>query len=431
MVCPFFVVCYVAYYGSTMIETLQRPSDPFARPTYLPRITRRDGRAIEEALAGPTLFDPGVKLDAAVVEATYAVEDSPLLKRLRESGVPQLIDPQTLRFTGERFLTVAQFEHVPYRPATPIAAASFTPSEADELAREVMLFEQKAGATWYLAAALPYYDQDLQSWVSHNDRLLAASCAANGGMDLDRKPLIAQVAPGRAALAHPELIVNRLLDYPVSAAYVQPLRLDPVKDSVEKLVQYVHFLGAIREAGLPVIASRVGAFGLVLNALGIPAFDSGLAQAEACNLASLNRAPTKRELEGRGKGGGPDRRIYLEQLKTTLTGRHAAAILEDRTLRSRVACTLGCCKHRGFENLAERRRQHYLWVRDHEVNLLRGRPTESMRADLVYEQLRTAREVGAVVRRTLKIHGSEVPSFEHIDRWIAVLARETTLSAVA
>jgi hypothetical protein len=42
----------------------------------MPRVTRRDGRAIEEALAGPTLFDSGVKLDAAVVEATYAVEDS-------------------------------------------------------------------------------------------------------------------------------------------------------------------------------------------------------------------------------------------------------------------------------------------------------------------------------------------------------------------
>jgi hypothetical protein len=83
------------------------------------------------------------------VEATYAVEDSPLIKRLRESGVPQLVDPQTLRFTGERFLAVAQFERVPYRPATRITAGSFTPSDADALARNVMLFEQEIGASWY------------------------------------------------------------------------------------------------------------------------------------------------------------------------------------------------------------------------------------------------------------------------------------------
>jgi hypothetical protein len=300
-----------------MAETLSQDSDLLARPSYLPRVTRHDGRAIEEALAGPSLFDVGVKLDGAVVEATYAVEDSPLLKRLRESRVPQLIDPQTLRFTGERFLTVAQFDRVPYRPAAPIAADSFTQAEAEALARGVLLFEQEPGASWYLAAALPYYDEHQQSWLAHNDRLLTASCAANGGADLDRRPLIAQVTAGRRLLARPELIVNRLLDHPVSAVYVQPLTLDPVKDSVEKLVEYVHFLRAIRDAGLPVIASRVGAFGLVLGALGIQAFDSGLAQAEASNLASLNRAPSKRELEGNGKGGGPDRRIYLEQLKTS------------------------------------------------------------------------------------------------------------------
>jgi hypothetical protein len=54
-----------------------------------------------------------------------------------------------------------------------------------------------------------------------------------------------------------------------------------------------------------------------------------------------------------------------------------------------------------------------------------------MRVDLVYEQLRSARKIAAVVSRTLRAHAVEAPSFEHIDRWIAVLAREATLSAVA
>jgi hypothetical protein len=414
-----------------MMGTLERASDPFPQPTYLPRITRRDGRAVEEALAGPTLFSAGVRLDAAVVEATYAVEDPPLLKRLRESHVPQLVDPQTLRLTGERFLTVAQFEHLPYCPATRLTVESFTPSDAATLARGVMLFQQNVRATWYLAAALPYHDDDFAGWVRHNDRLLDASCTANGGADLDRRPLVAQVAPGRKALANPNLIINRLLDYPIAAVYVQPLRLNPTKDSIEKLVQYVDFLRSIRAVGLPVIAGRVGAFGLVLNALGISAFDSGLGQAEACDLAALNRAPTQRELERTGKGGGPGRRIYLEQLKTTLQNRYVDAILQNRTLRSRFVCTLGCCEHRGFENLTERRRQHYLWVRDHEIGLLRKRPTDEMRLDLVHEQLRDAREAGIVVRRTLQKLGSDEPTFDHIDRWIAVLAREREVSVAA
>lgn len=102
-------------------------ADLFPAPAYLPRVTRHDGRAIEQALAGATLFDPGVRLDGAVIEATYAVGEPPLLKRLRESDVPRLIDPQTLRFTGARFATVAQFEQLPYTPSAPITLEGFAP----------------------------------------------------------------------------------------------------------------------------------------------------------------------------------------------------------------------------------------------------------------------------------------------------------------
>jgi hypothetical protein len=91
---------------------------------------------------------------------------------------------------------------------------------------------------------------------------------------------------------------------------------------------------------------------------------------------------------------------------------------------------LGCFKHRGFEGLIGHRRQHYLWVRTHEVDLLRECPTEAMRVDLVHEQLRNAREIGGVVARTLTAHGVQAPSFGHIDRWIAVLASEASLSPV-
>lgn len=146
---------------------------------------------------------------------------------------------------------------------------------------------------------------------------------------------------------------------------------------------------AIVGEGIPVIASRVGAFGLVLQALGVNAFDSGLAQAEATNLAQLNRPVTERERERRreGKGGGPDKRIYLEALKTTMKGKHAAAILKRPGLRSRFVCSHGCCQFRGFEDLPARRRQHFLWSRDAEVSAIKERPTGGLRRDYVRELL--------------------------------------------
>ncbi len=401
--------------------------------TFLTRITRQDGRAIEDALGGPTLFEEGVKLAGGVVEATYAAADPPLLKRLRADRVPYVVDPQTVRFTGERFLQVGQFERIPYAPKAPLRPGDLTNSAAAELALAVMRFQQDVGASCYLAAVLPQQDADLQAWMIHNEQLLAASCAANGTGEIERRPLIAQVVPGRQTLASPELVMNRLMDHPIDAVYVQPLRLNPAHDSLEKLAQYVEFLLAIRDCGVSVIAGRVGAFGLVLQALGIPSFDSGLCQAEAFDLASLNRPLTERERQRRadGSSGGGDRRVYFELLKTTLKGRHARAILSDRQLRARFTCSLGCCQHGGFEELPNRRRKHYLWVRHHEVKELSNQPTAELRRDWVHERLRDARGAGSAVRKALSNGGADLPTFEHLDRWIGVLARQTRLTAAA
>lgn len=415
-----------------MTETLDSPPDFLSEPTFLPRVTQHDGRAIEEAHAA-TLFDNGVRLQAAVVEATYAATDPPILKRMREDGVQRLVEPQSQRFTTGRFLEVKQLKSLPYAPSEPITADAFDPADAKSLAVGALLFEQEQRCDHYLSAALPYYDRDFQKWVAHNDRLLDEACSANGGTEIDRRPLIAQVAPGRQALMKPEFVVNRLLDHPIAGAYVQPQLFDPVRDSTEKLRLYVEFLLAIAGEGIPVIASRVGAFGLVLQALGINAFDSGLAQAEASNLAQLNRPLTEREKERRreGKGGGPDKRIYLEALKTTMKGAHAAAILERPGLRSRFVCNHSCCQYRGYEDLAARRRQHFLCSRDGEVTDVKRCPTTSLRLDLVREQLRDAQETGRVVRRALMDMGSEAPNFEHLDRWISLLAHEQLVSGVA
>ncbi len=330
-------------------------------------------------------------------------------------------------------MTVERLRALPYAPEAPIDAVEITPGFARNFAREVMRFEDRLGAACYVAAALPYADHNLQAAIRANDMLLAESCAANGAGELARRPLIAVLAPGRVALAHPELLVNRLLDHPVRGVYVQSLRLNPVRDGLEKLAQYVRFLQALRAEGFPVIAGRVGAFGLVLQALGIPCFDSGLNQAEAFDLAQLNRPLTDRELERRaeGKTAGAGRRLYLEPIRTTVKAAHAEAIFGTPALRSRFVCARGCCRLRGFEDLLSRRRQHYLWVREEEVAEVREQPTAAMRLDLVHEWLSTARENGAIVRRTLAKTASEAPSFDHLDRWIDLLARERQAAAAA
>jgi hypothetical protein len=402
-----------------------------AEQSFLTRISQYDGRAIEDALAPPTLFDDGVTLHGGVVEATFASQDPPLVKRLRGEGVPYLIDPQTVRFTGGRFLQVERLKGLDYAPDA-VIGTTFEPSAATELARGVMRFQQDAFATCYLSPGLPFLDRELQSWLRLNDRLLEACCAANGTGEFERRPILAQVVPGRLALKEPKLIVNRLMDYPVDGVYVQAQRLDPIRDSSEKLLLFVEFVMALRQAGFKVIVGRVGAFGLVLQALGVESFDSGLCQAEAFDLASQIRpySETEQQRQRDGRGGG-DRRMYFELLKTTLKGAHARALIEDTKIRGHFTCNHSCCKFRGFEDLPERRRQHYLWARLAEVDELRGKSSGGLKVDLVHEQLRNAREAGALVRRALFSKTARPPQFEHIDRWIGVLAREAELHAVA
>lgn len=411
------------------MRTLPQPLDRMlAGPVYLPRVGTHDGRAIEQAMMGATLLDAGATLSGAVVEATYAAREPELLRRLRATHVPFIVDPQSLRFAGDGYLTVQQARDLEFAPSEPVCVSEFDGAAADNLARATLRFEQRVGAGAYFAPGLPIADADQDGWVVANRRVIEAACAANGTGELERRPLIVQIAPGRRATAQPEAILDWLPDLPIDAVYLQPLNLHPVKDSAEKLAVYLEFVRAMSSVGLPLIAGRVGAFGLVLQALGAVAFDSGLGDAESFALAPQLRPRKPRSTEQKSSGGR-DRRVYIAGLKTTLQSKHAAPLLEDRALRARFLCNLGCCQYRGFEDLPARRRQHYLWTRNEEVGQLGALP-ESMRVGHVHDSLMAAREHGRVVRRVLREQGIEAPGFDHIDRWIGLLSREAQTAPV-
>lgn len=402
------------------------------RPGFFARVTRRDGPAIEQALAGPTLLDEGARLDGAVIEASYAVDSPPLLKRLGEDAIARVMDPQTLRFFGSRYLETASLARLPYAPASPLTADSFDQPTAQRLAVGSLTFAQQRGADVFVAPGLPLFDRELSRWRNHNERLLEAACNANGGTEIDRKPLLAMLAPGAAAQRDPGAIVRALADYPIDGVYVQALNLQPVRDSLEKLARFAQFVAAVREQGLAVIVGRVGSFGLVLQALGIPVFDSGLGLAEGHDLAALLRPITDRERQRRsdGDGGGPPGRVYFEPLKTTLSARVAAELLALDGIRSHFACTLGCCRFRAIEGLPARARGHYLHVRRSEVDRMRALPVAAMRLHEAESQLRSARDLAATVRRALPDCGG-LPDFGHLDRWLGLLAREQQLALAA
>ena len=69
------------------------------------RYTSDDGPAIEDGLARPTLFNPSVHLEAAVVEAAYAAED-PTLARIPRDAQEQGSRFRAGTMTGRLLLRV-------------------------------------------------------------------------------------------------------------------------------------------------------------------------------------------------------------------------------------------------------------------------------------------------------------------------------------
>jgi hypothetical protein len=413
------------------MSNLPSPADRLlGGAAFLPRVDRLDGRAIDDALGSATLFDEGVRLRGAVVEGAYAAKDPPLVKRLSTEGVPYLMDLHSLRFVGEGYLDVRQVAELPYAPSQPIDPGSFSETEASTLATGGMSFTQSAAAAVYTTPTLPMRDKDLEASISANRQIIEAVCSANGVGDLERRPVVALIAPGRKALAQPELVLDWLLDLPVDAVYMQPLNFNPVRDSPEKLASYITYLRAFREAQLRIMCGRVGAFGLLLQALvGISAFDSGLGTAEAFQLSTQLRKPSRSKKKRNGPAG--DSRVYFEPIKTTLASKHAIPLIEAPGMRHRLTCSLGCCQFRGFEDLASRRRAHYLFTRIAEVDAIASRP-ETMRVDAVRSQLAAAREHARVARRVLfAAEDVAPPSFEHLDRWLGLLARGEQLRLTA
>lgn len=391
-------------------------------PAFWPRVSTYEARAIEQTLAPPTLFSPGLHLLGAIVESTYAVGVPPLLDRLSEAGTPFVLDPCSLRFGTDAFLVVGSMQRLPYAPRSPIAPDS----PVDTLVKAALAFQATTKAAAYTAPCLPWLGRT-DGWLDLNQRILEQATATIG-VDVDRRPLVALVAPDWNALREPRLSLERLADVPIEAIYAQPTRLRPTHDSVEKLVAYVRYLLEASALGVPVIAGRVGAFGLVLQGLGIPIFDSGLGEAESYDLASLTRRRTERPGNA---GGGRRRRIYLEALKSSIMADELDAILAEPELRSRFICQLECCRWSGWEGLAGRRRPHYLHARSHEVAEIASQPNQEMRLHHVHTQLLHARDDAQVVSRMLDQRGTRSPSVSHIDRWLAVISRVAGLSAAA
>lgn len=386
----------------------------FVARSLVPHVSTAEGRGLERLLADTER----PILGGAVIEATYVATDPPLLPRLRGLRVPYTVDPQTLRFSSPRYLSIAGLRRLPYAPDNPYASHPGS-QVVDTMVREALLFQARHEVDLYLTPATPMLKPTLRAVKAH--RRVHDVASASVGQDVPLRPLLAAVAPTLPVMRSPFAVYEALLDRAYAGIYAQPIRLNPKLDSVEWLVAYAQFLLTAADYNLPVVAARTGAFGLILTALGVDAFDSGFGERESFNLRALNRVPAS-EL-GPGERGGPRRRIYARDLLTSIDELRLRVLLDSRTIGPRLSCDLGSCRFGGFGEQLANPRSHFFHVRLAELAALRELPTTAMRVQHTHDRLRAAIELGRLVNSCLEDAGHKPVSFDHLDVWLAVLTR--------
>jgi hypothetical protein len=365
-----------------------------------------------------------------VIESTFAATSPPLISRLAELGVPYIVDPLSLRFADDQFLSTKRVADLPYAPGQPLPALGSRDSARRLLVSQTMEFADRFGSCAYLLPGVPLSNDDSSQPV--NLAIVDDAVALNGN-DVPSRPIVALVAPNRATVRDPYSLLAPLLDKGVDAVYIQPTRFRPLEAGPEDLLAYLALLAEARRLGFHVLAGRTGAFGLLALAIGVDAFDSGLGEAESFDLSALNKVRPEKPKEAGDSGGqaGRDRRVYLTPLLRSLSGRQTKAVASDDVVSARLLCKLPCCRFGTFEGMPDRRHNHVLHARAWEVEQVAGQPTATLRIERLRAMLGVASTTADIVQRCLLARDIQPARFAYINTWTTTLERIAAATAAA
>jgi hypothetical protein len=145
----------------------------------------------------------------------------------------------------------------------------------------------------------------------------------------------------------------------VAAVYAQVTPFKPQADTASKLLRCADLFGHTA-LDFTVIAGRAGGAGNFFRALGVHAADAGLADGETFELASKVR-PRLPSDNLRGKGTG--RRVYIQQLGLSVSGRLHHLLANTGGLQQFLRCSLPCCRFSPLDATRTRAVEHTLRAR--------------------------------------------------------------------
>ena len=382
---------------------------------FIPRIGRDNHRALDRALAPPSLFgDEPSEIPWVIVDGAWAKPDTALLTQLRNLGTRILVDSQSWRFADERTWEVGKYASLDHRPSAPLDL-----KDTDALAAFV-----EADLEWQLALGadallLPGLMPEKDDDAGVRGLTLATEVAMTSKLT-EAKPIVGFLGGHSRSIDLVSTMASDSVIPLLSAVYVQVSPVNPMTDPVSKLTDVIEAMVRFERKGTPAISGHLGAVGGVLRALGVSAADAGLGIGETFDAKRLLRHRVRQD---NGSSGGPiGSRRYVMQILRSLNRKQWDALMSIDAMRAFLDCRLTCCRFRTPQDRSEWAREHSLRTRVAEAVDLAGL-APSMRASRQVDVLQAARASLVTVNSSLQSNGHETLSVEHVENQLAALQR--------
>lgn len=358
-------------------------------------------------------------IDRVVFPANFFKFYHPTVSLLKESKIPFTTDPATNRLTYTAFSKTTGVQELPYSSGSevmPIQKKDFeTISQVQDYVKKVIDFQIENGLN-ELAAPFFYAKNAGDDWFQINLKLLKESIDYRDNKYPDY-PLWAGICMNVENWhedEEKEKILNRYMKTNPDGFFVYG---DPIcnQSNVTQLFHYADLLRKLQKfSGVPVVASRVNGFGLVLVSLGIAGFCSGVASLDSFRETILSDAQD---------GYGPDPRYYIPQLLGTVTMKKGITTkltdISASSIGSEISCDCPYCA--GVSSGAitiKNMKLHFLKKRQEEMNQLAGmRPEE--RIPFISNKIDTALHYVQILSR----EGIKVGDFSYLKIWQSLLAQ--------
>ena len=382
---------------------------------FIPRIGRDNYKAVDRCIGPADLFtELTLDLPWAIVDGAWAEDKPELLDTLKANGTNLLVDTSGWRYRYEVTGDINKLVHASWAPAGPVSLTD--KRQCRELVLDSLRAQAALGAGAYLLSG--WMPEESNEDLRPAYELICQVAAEN--IDLPARPYVLYLGGHTKGIEQAMALIDEIPHF-VSAIYLQLSPINPTKDGPSKLEAIVDVYLYAASKGFKVIAGHAGALTPALRGLGIDGADAGLATNEAFDRASARRKANPRP-NSTSQGGGAKPRMYLSQLGRSFSDADIRQLLSVPAAAAELlSCRLPCHRFRSG-NFLDRAREHSLWERVHEAELVSALPP-SMRLTRVYETFRSQRSSLTTINGALAQEGLDPLDLKPIDNRLTWISR--------